>query len=108
MNQILLIAQAPLADLFYLSLHLSACPYPPLPGQLISHLFGLPPLGVPLLHVLETLLVPFDGLKKLIDLGVQGIDGFLLRIFGLTQIGVLLLDLVHIVLEVFQLALDPL
>lgn len=105
MNQVLLLAEAPLADLFYLPLHLSACPHPSLPGQVISHLFSLPPLGVPLLHVLKTLLVPLNRRKKLIYLCIQGANGFLLVIFDLKQIGVFLLDLVHIVLKIFQLAL---
>ena len=108
MNQVLLIAEAPLADLFDLPLHLSACPYPSLPGQVISHLFSLPPLGVPLLHVFKTLLVPLNCCKKFIYLRIQGVNGFILVIFGLKQIGVFLLDLVHIVLKVFQLTLNSL
>ena len=105
MNQILLIAHAPLADLFDLPLHLSACSYPSLPGQVIAHLFSLPPLGVPLLHVFKTLLVPLNCRKKFIYLCIQGINGFLLVIFDLKQIGVFLLDFVHIVLKILQLTL---
>jgi hypothetical protein len=104
-KKVLLIYKAPLADLFDLPLHLSACPYPSLPGQVIPHLFSLPPLGVPLLHIFKTLLVPLNCRKKFIYLCIQGINGFLLVIFDLKQIGVFLLDLVHIVLKIFQLTL---
>ena len=108
MDKVLLITKAPLADIFDLPLHLSACPNPSLPGQVIAHLLSLPPLGVPLLHVFKALLVPFNCRKKFIYLSIQGINSFLLVTFDLKQISVFLLNFVDIVLKIFQLTLDSL